>query len=179
MFFNIMDDGEGGSTIQLDMSYEPTSPVATLALPVLTLDNFIALNVLLQDATDTTSKLDKYRNLMGLLYGIAGVAHLFDCLIGGSFLLKEAGIPDFFELPLNGMGLAILWCLSGPISFACSKAGGRVADLGLVQYGLIEVGGAALAANYYGGGAFPNAIGVQLIVALAWLYTRSQQTEAA
>jgi len=37
----------GGSQLELTMSYEPSSPLASLALPVLSLDNAIALKLLL------------------------------------------------------------------------------------------------------------------------------------
>ncbi len=175
MLFDVRDDDDDeGATVSLEMSYEPRSVVATLAVPVLALDNYFALNVLLQSAV--LPPIDRFRGLMGSLYGVAGLAHAADCLVGDSSLLVLAGAPRFTELPAAGAALAALWCLSGPISFACSKVGGRVADVGLVQYGLVECAGAALAGAAYGGTALPNALAVQGVVALAWLYSNARES---
>ena len=40
----------GSAVVDLEMSYEPAGLLATLAAPVLVVDNFLALNVLLQSA---------------------------------------------------------------------------------------------------------------------------------
>lgn len=47
MDFVATEDGDGGTSVTLAMSYEPLSPLATLAQPVLALDNAIALKVTL------------------------------------------------------------------------------------------------------------------------------------
>lgn len=47
MAFSAASDGAGGSTLTLVMSYEPLSPLATLAQPVLAIDNAIALKLAL------------------------------------------------------------------------------------------------------------------------------------
>ncbi len=45
----------------------------------------MALNVLLPAATNPTP-LDLYRKLMGILYGVAGLAHAVDLWLGGLVL---------------------------------------------------------------------------------------------
>lgn len=174
----------GGSNLSLQMKFEPESPLAILAAPVLTLDNALALKVLLPAALESMDQalpLNKFRNLMGTLYGGAGLAHLFDCYFGGSQLLVAAGSPPFDTLSLEGQALALLWCIAGPLSFIKSRVGGKVADLGLILYGLIEVGGAGVI--QFGGGQvgdldpFVNAVVVQGIVALAWLYSSKKDKE--
>ena len=47
MDFVAEKDGAGGSLLRLAMSYEPLSPLANAAVPLLTLDNAIALKLLL------------------------------------------------------------------------------------------------------------------------------------
>ena len=47
MDFTVAADGEGRSSVELAMEYEPTSPIATLATPLLATDNAIALKLLL------------------------------------------------------------------------------------------------------------------------------------
>lgn len=168
-----------GTEVLLKMQYEPVSILAVLAAPILTIDNAVALKFLLPAEMRTQPELDKFRNLMGGLYGVAGLAHLGDCVLGPSQLLTMAGAPVFEMLPLVGQTYAILWCLMGPLSFALSRFGAGYADIGLILYGLVEVGGAALiAANYdaVGGSsaiddAFVNAILVQAVVAAAWFYS--------
>ena len=49
MDFSIEADGDA-SVVDLAMSYEPASPLALLAAPVLVVDNWLALNVLLPNA---------------------------------------------------------------------------------------------------------------------------------
>lgn len=86
---NTVERGGGGSNLSLQMEYKPPSPLAILAIPILTLDNALALKVLLPSVllleesssspTTTNNKdknvpplpLDKFRSLMGNLYGIA------------------------------------------------------------------------------------------------------------
>ena len=56
-------------------------------------------------------------------------------------------------------------------------AGLSLADLGLVGYGLIEVMGAAVAVSSgeSGGDTLVKAVGVQLVVLAAWLYSNNKQ----
>ena len=98
MRFDVRSDGAGGSVVDLVMSYEPASPLAVAAVPVLAIDNYVALNVLLPRAVDATPPLDAFRSLMGGLYGVAGLAHAADCVVGPSALLALAGAPLFAEL---------------------------------------------------------------------------------
>jgi hypothetical protein len=177
---------ERGSNLLLEMEYEPQSPLAVLATPILTVDNALALKVLLPSVlhglsttTTSTAALDKFRSLMGTLYGIAGLVHAYDLIYGGSQLLVAAGAPPFEALPLQGQAVAILWCLVGPLSFVKSRIGGNIADLGLILYGLVEVAGAGAIRIGYGAGNLDplvNAILVQGIVGLSWLYS-SQKKE--
>eukprot|EP00571_Detonula_confervacea_P008561 CAMPEP_0172315082 /NCGR_PEP_ID=MMETSP1058-20130122/24053_1 /TAXON_ID=83371 /ORGANISM="Detonula confervacea, Strain CCMP 353" /LENGTH=152 /DNA_ID=CAMNT_0013029079 /DNA_START=248 /DNA_END=703 /DNA_ORIENTATION=+ len=110
--------------------------------------------------------LDKFRSLMGTLYGIAGIAHLYDCVLGPSQLLVAAGNPPFHDLPIVGQVMAIIWCLMGPIAFVLSRQGsGRIADAGLVAYGVVEVGVAAFSPD---ASTVVNASLVQGIVLAAW-----------
>ena len=178
-----------GSNLSLEMEYEPQSPLAVLATPILTVDNALALKVFLpsvlldSSATTTTAtneSLDKFRRLMGTLYGIAGLAHAYDLILGGSQLLVAAGAPPFEALPLQGQALATLWCLVGPLSFIKSRIGGNIADLGLIIYGLVEVVGAGAVRLEYGAGDLDplvNAIAVQGIVGLSWLYSLSKDED--
>ena len=174
-----------GTEVTLDMKYQPKSILAILAVPILTMDNAVALKFLLPAAMRTQPELDKFRNLMGSLYLGAGLAHLVDCVFGPSQLLTAAGAPAFDMLPFAGQVVALVWCLVGPVSFALSKFGGKgYADLGLILYGLVEVGAAGLVSLNYGasdaGGllimnAFVNAILVQGVVAGAWCYSASKE----
>lgn len=172
-------NGRQNTKLILDMSYEPNSPLAVLAVPILTVDNAIALKFLLPAALRTSPELDKFRQLMGNLYLGAGLAHLADCLGGGSQLLTMAGSPSFYQLPVAGQLVALLWCGMGPLSFAL-KDGKGYADMGLIGYGLVEVLGAGLITLNYGNGvdgfsAFLNAVLVQGIVAAAWLYSANKK----
>jgi hypothetical protein len=169
MRFDI-DDEE----VNLTMGYNPLSPLAILAFPVLAVDNWVALNILLPAAVDRTP-LDSFRRLMGVLYGGAGIAHLLDLLIGPSALLVAAGAPIFANLDVLGQQFALLWCAAGPLAFLTSRSKNnpRLADLGLTSYGLIEVLGAYLIGN---SDALVNAIGVQGIVLAAWIYSQKKQT---
>eukprot|EP00581_Thalassiosira_minuscula_P036052 CAMPEP_0184447180 /NCGR_PEP_ID=MMETSP0740-20130409/3490_1 /TAXON_ID=385413 /ORGANISM="Thalassiosira miniscula, Strain CCMP1093" /LENGTH=125 /DNA_ID=CAMNT_0026816743 /DNA_START=1 /DNA_END=378 /DNA_ORIENTATION=+ len=122
---------------------------------------------------------------MGVLYGGAGLAHLYDLFLGGSQLLVAAGAPPFETLPLEGRALALLWCAVGPLCAALSRMGGRVADVGLILYGLVEVFGAGVIRFSAGSDGvavgemdpFVNAVVVQGIVALAWLYSSKKEVE--
>ena len=117
--------------------------------------------------------LDRFRSLMGTLYGIAGLAHAAD-LAGPSALLTAAGAPPFQDLPPSAQALAAAWCLVGPVAYAASRRGGRAADAGLVAYGVVEVLGAALiSANVDAAelAALPNALAVQGVVAASWVYS--------
>jgi hypothetical protein len=126
--------------------------------------------------------LDDFRTLLETLYGVAGLTHFADCLLGDSQLLVAAGCPAFAELPIEGKALALLWCAAGPAAFYCSRSVG-LEDVGLIGYGVIEVACAAVAAAVT---ATPqvnpliNALGVQAIVTASWLYsskkTMKQQT---
>mmetsp|Transcript_31041 Transcript_31041/g.51895 ORF Transcript_31041/g.51895 Transcript_31041/m.51895 type:complete len:422 (+) Transcript_31041:46-1311(+) len=116
--------------VDFKMTYIPSSAIAVLATPILALDNTLAIKVLLHRAlrqnysvkTSTTSELDKFRNLMGILYGVAGLAHLFDLLIGPSTLLVAAGIPPYQQLPaVPGKLLAWVWSLVGPVAYLCTQ----------------------------------------------------------
>ena len=81
--------------------------------------------------------IDKFRSLMGNLYGVAGLAHAADCYLGDSQLLVAAGSPTAQDLPLAGQALVALWCAAGPIAFGASKIGGVAADVGLLFYGAV------------------------------------------
>jgi hypothetical protein len=175
MTFEIRDN-----EVELTMGYNPLSPLAILAAPVLVIDNWIALNVLLPAAVDPTP-LDSYRQLMGGLYGIAGIAHAVDLWLGDSTLFASAGIPAFADLPFPGQVYAAVWCAVGPLAFWLSRQtekkeaatqSYRLADVGLVVYGMVEVLGAFLAGTNE---AFGNAVVVQAIVLAAWFYSAQKQ----
>lgn len=152
----------------LTMGYEPVSPLALLATPVLVVDNWIALNVLLPAAVDPTP-LDSFRKLMGSLYGVAGIFHAMDLYFGKSVLFANNGIPPYASLPAEGQALATLWCAVGPLSWWASRQKSPLLnDSGLLIYGLVESMGAFLSGN---GDAFVNAVTVQAIVAAAWIYS--------
>ena len=172
MLFRVSEDtpdsAADGATVELTMSYVPRSPIAVLAIPALTLDNALALKVLLPAAMNPKPKLDQFRELMGTLYGVAGALHALD-LAGPSTLLQLAGAPVFADLPVPGQALAVVWCAAGPVAYLCAKVGGSTADAGLVTYGAVEVLCAALAGASGGGeaqlAALPNAVAVQVVVA--------------
>jgi hypothetical protein len=190
MNFSIEEVDNASSICTLDMEFTPQFPLlGMLAFPLLSIDNWLALNFLLPAvlATDEEaarlgpvrySKISQFRRLMGLLYGFAGLAHLADMLVGESELLAMAGAPTFGLLPPEGKAYALLWCLSGPLAFAQATVGGRVADIGLISYGLIEVAGALLCRMSWPlEAAEPNdvvlqAVSVQLLVLTSWLYSR-------
>lgn len=167
---NDIDNSDGdGVVVQLRMEYSPTSPIAVLATPILIVDNWIALNVLLPIAIKKRAipqplPLQSFRTLMGRLYGIAGLAHFFDCVLGDSTLLvTTAGIESsFYNLPFGGQLYALVWCATGPIAYLLSTnnnhsysntnndtttiLGIEKADLGLLLYGIVEIVGAFLLA---------------------------------
>ena len=87
--------------------------------------------------------IDKFRNLMGSLYGVAGLAHAADCYLGPSTLLVASGSPPYPDLPAEGQALVALWCAAGPIALVASRLGALAADAGLLFYGAVEVFGAA------------------------------------
>lgn len=168
-----------GTEVVLNMKYEPQSLLAILVVPVLTLDNAVALQFLLPLAMRKLPELDKFRNLMGTLYLGAGLAHLVDCLFGGSQLLTMAGAPPFELLPLTGQIYALLWCIMGGVSFGLSRLAAGFADIGLLLYGLVEIGGAGLIAATSMGEAtgmnpFINAILLQGVVAASWYYSANK-----
>jgi hypothetical protein len=180
MTFEIRD-----KEVELTMGYNPNSPIAILATPVLILDNWVALHVLLPAAVDP-APLDTFRRLMGTLYGIAGVAHAADLGLGDSTLFTSVGIPALADLPLPAQVYAAVWCAVGPLAFWCSRQRRQegvssssmsslsLADLGLGLYGLVEVLGA------YGSGnmsAFENAAVVQAIVLAAWWYSSQKEEQ--
>lgn len=187
MKFTITKSDSQTTTVELMMSYVPQSPLAYIAIPALALDNAFALKVLLPSviysdnfvgSVEEIAPLDKFRQLMGFLYGGAGVAHLFDLLVGNSAILSIANAPGFYELPLVGQVYALFWCVTGLVSFNLSRVGYITADFGLVLYGAVEVVGALLVQTYYGSGASDaglppliNALLVQAVVGAAWMYS--------
>lgn len=159
--------------VTLEMEYNPLSPIALLATPVLIVDNWIALNILLPAAVDQ-NPLDSFRKLMGTLYGLAGMAHLVDILVGGSVLFQTAGIPVFSELDNTGKAFALLWCAAGPLSFWATQRPTQGSlewrqDASLIFYGLVEVVGVIL--GHGTSDAIANAVVVQAIVLAAWMYS--------
>ena len=69
------------------------------------------------------------------------------------------------------VALAGAWSLAGPVAYVASRRGGRVADAGLVAYGLVEVLGAAFT------DALPNALAVQGVVAASRVYSATRAPE--
>lgn len=127
-----------------------------------------------QQTNNEEENLNKFRSLMGTLYGIAGMAHFYDCFLGPSALLTAAGNLPFHELPVEGQALATLWCLSGPLTFLLTRqqvGGGALADVGLVGYGVVEVVAAAFSPDV---GTVANAGLVQVVVLVSWLYSRQK-----
>lgn len=125
-----------------------------------------------QQIIDEEENLNKFRSLMGTLYGVAGVSHAYDCFFGSSQLLLIAGLSPFHDLSLGGQAFAVVWCAAGPLSFILSQYGdGRLADIGLISYGAIEIGGALFSPHI---STIVNAIVVQAIVLAAWIYSRQK-----
>ena len=191
MLFEISDKTstttqQQGTEVILTMEYESTNALGNLAIPILTLDNTLALKVLLPAAITKSSSqqrltpLHEFEKLMGSLYGVAGLVHFYDCLFGDSTLLVAAGAAGYFELLPVGQSLVLLWCAMGPVAFALSRlekvSGGGLGlgTAGLVSYGVVEVVLAAVVnANSVGSvdiNPLINAIGVQIAVAVSWIY---------
>lgn len=180
--------------VDLTMEYDPENILALLAIPVLSLDNTLALQVLLPNAINraTTSNsisskvvdktpLQEFELLMGGLYGVAGLAHFYDLLLGDSKLLVAGGAPPFSALPQTGQALALLWCAVGPAAMILSRAGQGTA--GLILYGAVEVACAVVVHSTCAvQGVTPapefdpvvNAIGVQVVVLASWFYSASK-----
>ena len=180
------------TTVRLTMEYTPKSPLAVLATPALVVDNWLALNVLLPAAVDTRP-LDTFQKLIGVLYGIAGIAHLLDLLVGGSQLFTTViGIPSFEDLDFAGQAYALVWCAAGPFAYYLSTTTAQSyqgsgdaantlnrADLGIVLYGIVELLGAAFSSGITGASpdVVSNAGGVQVIVLAAWVYSYQKQQQ--
>ena len=122
-----------------------------------------------------TTPLGDFRELMGSLYGVAGLAHAAD-LATSNALPALAGAPAFGDLPPTGQALAAFWALTGPIAFVLSRKGAGYAEAGLVLYGATEVGLAALVTSVYATDAptLVNSLGVQAWVFGAWVWARSR-----
>lgn len=172
--------------VELTMEYEPANILGKLAIPLLSLDNALALKVLLpyqlqQQQVNKTTPLVKFQQLMGVLYGVAGVAHFVDLCFGDSQILQLAGCPSFGALSVAGQVLALLWCAAGPVAFVTSRIVG-LENVGLVGYGVMEVFCAAIVVasattitDATGMNPLVNALGVQAIVAASYKYS-SQKT---
>jgi hypothetical protein len=135
-----------------------------------------ASSVDLPSFLETPASLNKFRALMGSLYGIAGLAHFADLVLGQSTMLTTAGAPVFSELPLPVQMYAILWCASGPLAFAMTRED-RFADAGLIVYGVIEILGALLLKwnGFPSGPAVANAILIQVVIRVSWIYSSSRK----
>jgi len=195
-FDEVEDDAsafkDDATEVQLTMEYTPRSPLAVLATPALIVDNWLALNVLLPAAVDT-QPLQSFRKLMGILYGVAGVAHLLDLLVGGSQLFTSViGIPSFEYLDLTGQVYALVWCAAGPIAYFLSTSTAtspqassdtesalNKADMGLILYGIVEILGAIFSSGISGASpdVLSNAVGVQAVVLAAWVYSRQKEEQ--
>jgi hypothetical protein len=185
MLFEIREDQDKSSTVsvQLTMEYVPNNWLAQFAIPILTVDNALALKVLFPNALRSAgmTALNDFRSLMGVLYGVAGLAHLADCVLGSSQLLQASGSAGFYNLPLPGQCFALLWCAAGPVAFVASRKG--VGDYGLIAYGAIEVTGAGFLdataatsiATVDSVNPLLNAVAVQAIVGAAWLYASQKK----
>jgi hypothetical protein len=136
-------------------------------------DNDVA-NVGFSPFAEAPVALNKFRALMGSLYGIAGLAHFADLLLGQSTLLTTAGAPVFSDLSSLGQMYAMIWCSSGPLAYAMTLRE-RFADAGLIVYGLVEVLGAILLKwnGFPADLAIANAVVVQVVVAGSWIYSSS------
>lgn len=122
---------------------------------------------------DDANDLNKFRLLMGNLYGLAGIAHAYDSFLGASQLLRTAGFSSCNELSSMGQVAVCIWCLAGPIAFVLSRQGsGTAADLGLIFYGIVETSLAAISPD---SSALVNAGVVQVIVLISWLYSCRQK----
>ena len=114
-------------------------------------------------------KLVEFRELMGTLYGFAGLAHAVDLLAGPSQLAMTAGAPAFANMDATQKALALGWCAMGPLAAVAGRvgAGPKVAAAGLVAYGAYEVALAVACAAAFGaagGDAVTGAVAVQAVV---------------
>lgn len=180
MLFKIEKKETATVMVDLIVEYEPQSALGRVAWPVLAVDNYMALNLFFPSELrkkESWNRLDQFRDLMGTLYGAAGVAHFADCLLGPSTIMVTSGCPAFEDLPIQGQLLALMWCAMGPFSYILTKKG--YADTGILSYGVFEVVCAAIVSGVYprvtleGSSAniLENAVLVQLIVGATWLYT--------
>lgn len=189
--FDVADTTDDVAEVQLTMGYTATSLLAVLATPALIIDNWLALNILLPAAVDTRP-LDSFRKLMGVLYGIAGVVHLVDLLVGGSQLFTTViKIPPFEELDLGGQLYSLLWCVIGPLAYSLSITTDspadaidesaiqtlNKADIGLLLYGVVELLGAVFSSSFNGASTdvVLSVACVQAIVIATWLYNCEKQ----
>jgi hypothetical protein len=120
--------------------------------------------------------LNKFRSLMGTFYGIAGLAHAGDCFLGSSQLLVASGFLPFHDLSPVGQAVATIWCFAGPLAFVLSRQGGTIADLGIIVYGVVELGGAAFSPS---ASTIVNAGLVQGIVLASWIYSRQRGSDGS
>lgn len=177
MLFDIQQQEESVVVVDLTMEYEPENVLGILAIPILAVDNALALKVLLP--YQLQRPLQKFQTLMGTLYGIAGVAHFVDLVFGDSQILLLAGCDTFTTLPVEGQALALLWCAAGPASFVMSRVAG-LENAGLIGYGMMEVACAALVSftpTTSTVDPLMNALGVQAVVAASYLYSSQKQKQ--
>jgi hypothetical protein len=147
-----------------------------LVLAKIEIDYDDASNVGFSSLTEAPVALNKFRSIMGFLYGIAGIAHFADLLLGQSTLLTTAGAPVFSDLSSFGQIYAMFWCSSGPLAYAMTLRE-KFADAGLIVYGLVEVMGAILLKcnGFPAELAIANAVLVQILVAGSWIYSSSRK----
>mmetsp|Transcript_15533 Transcript_15533/g.24834 ORF Transcript_15533/g.24834 Transcript_15533/m.24834 type:complete len:259 (+) Transcript_15533:33-809(+) len=124
--------------------------------------------------SDRATNSFDFQQLMGILYGVAGILHLVD-LFGPNTLPGIAGAPPFTELSFGGQVAALFWCATGPIAFAATRLAAKpLGDASLAFYGLYEIGlAASVPATYPSAGeqAVLNAVLVQMVVLAAYVYT--------
>lgn len=175
MLFEIQEMNRDETSVELTMEYEPVNVLGTFAMPILTIENALALRVLLPYRLQqmNATPLVKFQQLMGILYGIAGVAHFVDLVFGDSQILKLSSYAPFGELTWSGQALALIWCAAGPIAFVSSRIAG-LENAGLIGYGLMEVFCAALVSSTtttISMSPLWNALSVQTIVAVSYVYS--------
>jgi hypothetical protein len=176
MLFEIQEMNRDETSVELTMEYEPVNVLGTFAIPILTIDDALALKVLLPYRLQqmNATPLVKFQQLMGILYGIAGVAHFVDLVFGDSQILKLSGCSPFGELPWSGQALALIWCAAGPIAFVSSRIAGLENAGSLIGYGLMEVFCAALVSStttMISMSALWNALSIQTVVAVSYVYS--------
>eukprot|EP00929_Paragymnodinium_shiwhaense_P110113 TRINITY_DN76829_c0_g1_i1.p1 TRINITY_DN76829_c0_g1~~TRINITY_DN76829_c0_g1_i1.p1 ORF type:complete len:265 (-),score=21.28 TRINITY_DN76829_c0_g1_i1:157-951(-) len=124
--------------------------------------------------SDSGTNSRDFQQLMGVLYGVAGLLHLLD-LLGPNALPKMAGAPPFQELSVLGQAAALGWCATGPFAFAITRLASKpFGDASLAFYGLYEIGlAASVSAAYPAAGVdgVLSAVQVQLVVLAAYVYT--------